>query len=87
MIFRRGYTVSFVLIILIIGVACGAFYLKNKSSNYVSLSPESNDGLHLECMNLCGDVSGESICYIRCQYVFGEGPDLCDPLGSVCLMP
>jgi hypothetical protein len=89
MVFRKGYAVSFVLIVLIIAVSCVGFYLRydNSQKDSVSLSPQDKDGLHLECVNVCGYVAGEQVCYPRCQYVFGEGPDLCDPIGSVCLMP
>lgn len=84
---RTGYTISLILILAIIGVACGAFYLMNGPSDYVSLSPEDVDGLHLECVNICGDVAGQQVCYPRCQYAFGESPDQCDPIGSICVMP
>lgn len=85
---RGGYTVSLVVILIIILAACVAFYTTHDSSNQtVNFSPEDNDGVHLECSNICGIIAEERICYPRCQYVFGEGPDLCDPIGSVCLMP
>lgn len=84
MVFRRGYTVSFVLILLIIVGASGVFYFTSSPKSVVSLSPE-NDGLHLECMNDCGNVTyTNSSCQIRCRYVLGEGPDLCDTFGSIC---
>lgn len=85
---RSGYTISLIAILVIIVVACAAFYMTHDSSKEaINFSPEENDGLHLECMNVCGIVGGEQVCYPRCQYVFGEGPDLCDSIGSVCLMP
>jgi len=57
LLFKKGYTISLVLILAIIGVACGAFYLVNNPSDYVSLSPRDTDGLHLECVNICGWVA------------------------------
>ena len=84
---RAGYTISLILILIIIGAASGAFYMINKDSESTYLSPEEMDGLHLECVNICGIVAGQQVCYPRCQYIFGESPDQCDPIGSVCLMP
>ncbi len=84
---RTGYTISLILILIIIGVASGAFYLMNGETESAYLSPEETDGLHLECVNICGVVAEQQVCYPRCQYMFGESPDQCDLIGSVCLMP
>ncbi|MEK6894598.1 MAG: hypothetical protein AABX10_03995 [Nanoarchaeota archaeon] len=80
---RTGYTISLILILIIIGVACAAFYFKyDSSSATVNLSPEETDGVHLECVDICkGTIY---TCSPRCQYVAGEGPDLCGPIGSIC---
>lgn len=81
---RKGYTFSFVLIVLIIVVASAAFYLTHDNSiNSVNLSP---DGYHLECMDRCNNsTSFNSSCSIRCELVLGEGPDQCDSNGSICI--
>lgn len=82
---RNGYTVSLIVIIIIIVAASVGFYLTYDSSTNVNLSPGLTDGVHLECVDICkGTIY---TCSPRCQYVAGEGPDLCDPIGSVCLMP
>lgn len=89
-LFRNGYTGSFILIILIIGVACASFYFtypvdNNEINEIVSLSP---DGFHLECVNRCGNsTSVNSTCQIKCEFILGEGPDQCDVAGAVCISP
>jgi hypothetical protein len=87
---KRGSALALVISLAIIVLACAIFYFTNDQNtpNTISLSPEEHDGLHLECVNICGNSnSTNSSCYSMCQYAFGEGPDLCDPIGSTCLMP
>ncbi|MGV8131639.1 MAG: hypothetical protein ACP5N7_06085 [Candidatus Pacearchaeota archaeon] len=85
-LFRKGYTFSFVIIILIIVVASAAFYFThNNSVTSVNLSP---DGYHLECVDRCNNSTYlNSSCSIKCELVFGEGPDQCAPNGAVCIAP
>lgn len=87
---KRGSALALVLSLSIIVIACAVFYFTNDRSvtDTVALSPGEGDGLHLECISICDNsTSTNSTCYPRCQYFFGEGPDLCDPVGSICSSP